>query len=265
MNWKFLWRGTALALGAIGLGLLGLYLVLPRIFPAVPYGPTPPPPTIVADQGPQPESWPGLEAWARYSGEQPALAGSAFLFSLGDGVVVAATAAHSFNLEGGLEAIHLSLPGEPVPLAELQTMHGEPGRPRIFGANLTGDYLLLQIERQFPSEIVLMPDERGAPQPGERVVLYPGVGESAMEQQPLYGTILSVDHRGAWAVMDLVFEPAQMSGSPIFSSHTGRVVGMALAAGQREGHTVIGMHPIGSLLEKALAASEFPALSDFAR
>jgi hypothetical protein len=54
-----------------------------------------------------------------------------------------------------------------------------------------------------------------------------------------------------------------MSGSPIVSFHTGRVVGMALAAGLREGHTVIGMHPIGSLVEKGLEAVDFIPLSEY--
>ena len=265
MNWKFLFRGTGLALATIGLGLVGVYLLLPSLFPAVPTGLIPPPPTIVAASGPQPEHWPGLEAWADYGNGQPRLAGSAFFLDLNNGQRVAATAAHNFQLEDGLEAIRVSLPGGSVPLLQLDTLHGSPGRPRLFGADLTGDYLLLRIEDEAVLVGVLLPDGRGGPQPGERVVLYPGVGEAAHEQTLLLGTIFRVDRRGAWAAMDSSFEPGLMSGSPVLSLHTGRVVGMALAAGQREGHTVIGLHPIGSLVEKALAAQEFPALANFAR
>jgi hypothetical protein len=63
--------------------------------------------------------------------------------------------------------------------------------------------------------------------------------------------------------MDDTFEPGLMSGSPIVSLHTGDVVGMALVAGQRQGHTVIGMHPIRSLVNKGLAAREFLDLSAY--
>ena len=38
---------------------------------------------------------------------------------------------------------------------------------------------------------------------------------------------------------------------------------MALAAGLKEGHTVIGMHPIGSLVEKGLEAVDFIPLSEY--
>lgn len=266
MNWKFLFRGTLLALATIGLGLVGAYyLLLPSLFPAIPSGPVPPPPTIVAASGPQPERWPGLEAWADYADGQPTLACSAFLLDLTNGQRVVATAAHCFHLGDGLEAIRVSLPVGSVPILELGTLHGSPGRPRQFGAVLTGDYLLLRIESGADLEGVMLPDDRGSPQPGERVVLYPGVGEAAREQTPLLGTIFMVDRRGAWAAMDTTFEPGLMSGSPVLSAHTGRVVGMAVVAGQQQGQTVIGIVPIGSLLEKALAAREFPALSDFAR
>jgi hypothetical protein len=206
-----------------------------------------------------------MEARALYRGQSPALAGSAFLFSLGDGLVVAATAAHMFALETGLEAIALSLPGEPVPLLEINMLRGEPGRPRLLGANLTGDYLLLQVETAVPLELVLTPDDRGEPQPGERVAIFAGVAESAADRTPLEGTILKVNRDGAWAVMDDAFEPGLMSGSPIVSLYTGDVVGMALVAGVREGHTVIGMHPIRSLADKALDAAGLTNLADYAR
>ena len=63
--------------------------------------------------------------------------------------------------------------------------------------------------------------------------------------------------------MDEAFDPGLMSGSPVVSFHTGRVVGMALAAGLREGHTVIGIHPIGSLVAKGLEAVDLIPLSEY--
>ena len=53
-----------------------------------------------------------------------------------------------------------------------------------------------------------------------------------------------------------------MSGSPFVSEHTGQVVGMAIAAGTREGRLVIGMHPIRSLIEKAETAEGNLSLGD---
>ena len=250
VNWKFVARGLALGLSLLVLALLATYLSLPRLFPGVPYGPLPPAPTIDRAAGAQPSAWPGLAAWAVFEARDPRLAGSGFVFRLPNGVPVAAVAAHSFNLAGGLD--HIELSSSDFELS-FDALHGPPGKPRYLGSDLTGDYLLLSVSADLPREVVLLPDERGLPQPGERIVLYPGVGAGGGARQ---GTILSAGSEAAWAVMDEAFAPGLMSGSPIVSLHTGRVVGMALSAGEREGHTVIGMHPIGSLVKKGLAAGE---------
>jgi len=163
---------------------------------------------------------------------------------------VAAAAAHSFNLAGELQIVEFSLDETSI---EFDTLHGLPGVPRTLSMNLTNDYVLFSIQEQHPPGEVLEPDDRGFPQPGERIVLYPGSGNEHGER---WGTILESNQNGAWAVMDESFEAGMMSGSPIVSFHTGKVVGMALAAGLREGHTVIGMHPIGSLVEKGLEADD---------
>jgi hypothetical protein len=65
--------------------------------------------------------------------------------------------------------------------------------------------------------------------------------------------------------MDDVFEPGMMSGSPVLSVHTGQVVGMALAATFQDGSLLIGIHPIGSLVAEAEAATVFPRLRDYRR
>ena len=204
-----------------------------------------------------PVGWPGMEAYATYDGAEPVLAGSGFVFRLPAGGMVAAAAAHSFNLPGGLRSVQL---GTDVSSLELGVLHGMPGEPRTLSMNLTNDYVLFAVQEQNPPAVILEPDDRGFPQPGERIVLYPGYGA---ENGQRWGTILESDSNGAWAVMDEAFEPGMMSGSPIVSFHTGRVVGMALAAGLREGHTVIGMHPIGSLVEKGLEAVDFIPLSEY--
>lgn len=260
MNWKFVVRGLALALGSLGILLLVAYLMLPRWFPGVPYGPTPPPPDIAASQGSQPAEWPGLQAWARYKDGEPILVGSAFFLRTLSGDPVVAAAAHSFNLQAGLERVHLSRAGPHDPLLTVTKLHREPGRPRIVGMNLTRDFVLFRPDEVLEVERAVAPDDRGLPQPGERVALYPGFGEW---EEPLLGAILQADSNGAWIVMDENFQPALMSGAPVLSLHTGRVVGMALAAGEREGHTVIGIHPIGSLVEKASAVEEAIPLAEY--
>jgi hypothetical protein len=60
--------------------------------------------------------------------------------------------------------------------------------------------------------------------------------------------------------MDERFDPSLMSGSPLVSQHTGQVVGMAVAASPRRTRLYLGVHPIGSIVEKAESATEFPKL-----
>jgi len=257
MNWKFVFRGTLFVLVVLSALVFVAYRSLPRLLPSVPYGPTPRPPTITALRGNLPVGWPGMEAYATYEGSGPVLAGSAFIFRLPSGETVAAAAAHSFDLAGGLRSVQLRADDSSL---ELDVLHGMPGEPRTFSMNLTKDYVLFAVQEPNPPAVILVPDDRGFPQPGERIVLYPGVrGENGKR----WGTILESDRNGAWAVMDEAFEPGMMSGSPIVSLHTGRVVGMAVAAGLQEGHTVIGMHPIGSLVEKGLEAVDFIPLSEY--
>lgn len=286
-NWQFIGRGTLLAVAALllaGAALFGL------LFPGIPYGPVPEAPAIQLPAGPLPPPQVGLRVWAEYAGREPGLAGSGFFLELPDGRLVGVTAAHSFRLTSELEAISLAAPGA-LARVRLDTLHGNPGAARLFGNNLTGDYLLLVTALQLEVEaaqtpvtsdnpvsdpqppaglptsptpalgyppdlrggpgpgLVLVPDPRGGPQPGERVVVYSGV-----LAEPQGGAVFSSGGRGAWAVMDAPFEAALTSGAPVFSEHTGLIVGMALVAGQREGRLVLGIHPIGSLVEKGLAA-----------
>ena len=252
-----MFRGTAVALVALTiLGYAG-YRSLPRIFPGVPYGPTPRPPAITALRGNLPTGWPGLVTRATYSGSEPRPSGSGFIFRLPAGGTVAAAAAHSFDLAGELQSVEFSHEEQSI---ELDVLHGVPGEPRTLSMNLTNDYVLFSVQEKESLGEILEPDERGFPQPGERIVLYPGFEAQNGER---WGTILESDRKGAWAIMDEAFEPGMMSGSPVVSFHTGRVIGMALAAGLREGHTVIGIHPIGSLVEKGLEAVDFIPLLEY--
>ena len=65
--------------------------------------------------------------------------------------------------------------------------------------------------------------------------------------------------------MDDSFEPSGLSGSPFISQHTGKVIGMAIATTTRGGKVLLGLHPIGSLVEKAEAAQTFPKIVDYRR
>lgn len=273
LNWGFVGRGALLAVAAILLSGAALFGFL---FPGIPYGPLPEAPEIGLPTGPLPPTQVGLRAWAEYAAQEPQLAGSGFFLELPDGRLVGVTAAHSFRLTSELEAVSFASLGAQARV-RMDSLHGDPGAPRLLGNNLTGDYLLLTAPVEPESEpvqlpgatisptpsselppalrggpgpgLALVPDPRGGPQPGERVVVYSGVLD-----EPQAGAVFKSDDRGAWALMDENFEPALTSGAPVFSEHTGLVIGMALVAGQREGRLVLGLHPIGSLVEKGLAA-----------
>jgi hypothetical protein len=92
------------------------------------------------------------------------------------------------------------------------------------------------------------------------VSLYSGLGDPQGAfgsghggQHILHGTVESVDHNGAWARMDGIFNPGLMSGSPMISQHTGRVIGMTIAASPRQGALSIGINPIGAILARAMS------------
>lgn len=264
VNWKFVLRGGAFALLSLILLLIVSGILLRHQLAAPPAGALPARPIIAAPKGKLPGAPVGLMQWARYQGEEYRPVGCGFFFLLDDGTVVAAMAAHSVALDRRdhpLERIALGIAGEAGFIAEMDTLFGVPGKPRL-GRGLSGDYLLLKVDQPIDPALVLAPDPRGGPQAGERVVLYSGLGDGAGGISLRMGTVQVVDKHGAWVVMDEIFSPAGMSGSPFLSEHTGRVVGMALAATQREDGLVIGMHPIESLAEKALDAAVFERLAD---
>jgi hypothetical protein len=268
MNWRFVLRGLALGLGFLVVLLAALAIALPRLMPQPPSGPIPPQPTIVAAREDLPAGPAGLQEWARYGDGDYRLAGCGFLLLVPNGDVVGVTAAHSLALGGAtyaLESVAFRVAGDEELIAEFSALYGIPGQPRILSMDLTNDFVLLRLDQDVDPSLVLEPDPRGAPQPGERVVLYSGLGDDSDRQGVYEGSVLAVDELGAWIVMDEIFEPALMSGSPVVSGHTGQVVGMALAATLRDGRLLMGIHPIGSLVAKAEMASVFPSLVDFRR
>ncbi len=260
VNVRFVIQGLFLALSLTGVMLLG-WLWLHGFRPAEPI---PRPPALLAPRGEWPVGARGFQEWMSFRGELDSLAGSGFLLALDDGRTVGVTTAHSLGVLGDgtsrLEAVRFKLPGQVSAIACFTRLHGRPGVART-GADLTVDYVLLQPEGYVDARWVLRPDDRGAPQPGERVALLSG-------SRSLDGVVQSVDEQAVWVTMDSLFNPALMSGSPFVSRHTGRVVGMLIAGAVRgplPTRLILGAHPIGSIVERAVSAEGFPLIADYIR
>lgn len=261
----------------IGLGMLIVCLVwlsynlqavvvalVPGIAVEPTAGPTPPPPTLTAPRGELPPGHAGLEEWAQYADGAGAI-GSGFLLRLETGGLVGVTTAHSLYLSGWLgrrlESLAFRRPQSSDTAAVFTRFHGAPGR--VFtGHNFALDYVLLSPEGSVDEALALTPDPRGAPEPGERVVLYSGLGDGQGGPRPLTGTVTTVGEAAIWVQMDEFFEAGGMSGSPLLSAHTGRVVGMAISAGHNA-PLLVGFHPIESLATKARQAETFPSLDEY--
>jgi hypothetical protein len=229
-----------------------------------PPDPTPLPPTILAPRGELPAGPVGLQELARYRGEAYSLTGSGFLILLSDDTIVGVTTAHSVLIgdpDRPLERIALGVAGQTDFVAEFDTLWGRPGQPRT-GGDMTVDYVLLRADWPIDLGFVLTPDPRGSPQPGESVSLFSGLGDGHGGRRILEGTVQSVDDAAVWVLMDGWFNPALMSGSPFISQHTGQVVGMAIAVSPRGNRLLLGMHPIGSIVQLAESATEFPKISE---
>jgi hypothetical protein len=267
MNLRFVLRGSLLALAAVFVGLIAVLLLIEwrhqELQPLPPV--VPPVPIMMAPRGPLPSAPGGLVEWTRYGSGAFHPVGRGFLLRLRDGQVVGVTTAHSlsFNNEPPLRAIALALGERTRPVSEFDAFHGEPGQART-SEDMSVDYALLKVPIDPPIDPVLIldPDPRGLPQPGERVALY-----SLINDQPrvFQGAVLSADPGAVWAVMDDSFEPSGLSGSPFVSVHTGKVIGMAIATTKRGGKVLLGLHPIGSLVEKAEAAINFPKIVNYRR
>jgi len=267
MNVRFVLRGSLLAVVAVLVALATVLLFTERgrqsLLSLPPEAPAAP--IITAPRGPLPNSPGGLIEWTRYDGGSYNPVGRGFLFRLFDGQVVGVTTAHSlsFGAQPPLRNVALALHEQTQPVIQFDTLRGTPGEARS-GEDMTVDYVLLNvpIDAALDPALVLSPDPRGLPQAGERVVLYSMMNDHARRFD---GAVLSVDPTAVWVVMDEMFEPSGLSGSPFISQHTGQVIGMAIATTRRGGKILLGLHPIGSLVEKALKAQTFPKIIDYRR
>jgi hypothetical protein len=267
MNVRFVLRGSLLTLVAVLLALTTVLLFTERgrqLLPSLPPK-APAAPTLTAPRGSLPDAAVGLIEWTRYGVEDYQAVGRGFLFRLPDGPVLGVTTAHSlsFSTQPALRKIALAQGHLVDTVMEFDTLHGEPGNART-GEDMTVDYVLLNvpIDSTIDPALILEPDPRGLPQPGERVVLYALVND---QPRILQGAVLSAEPGAVWVVMDDDLDPSGLSGSPFLSQHTGKVVGMAIATTRRGGKVLLGLHPIGSLVEKAEAAQTFPKIVDYRR
>lgn len=228
---------------------------------------TPPAPIINAPRGDLPTGAVGLIEYVQRQGTDYTPVGCGFILRLPNGDVIGVTTAHSVgDLQQPGNALNLialappGQPGQPTVVFPSDTLYGRPGIPRT-GDDLTVDWILLKLDPTRPVDpaLILTPDPRGAPQPGERVSLFSGRGEGGVRT----GTVQSVDANGVWALMDENFDAGGMSGSPFLSQHTGQVVGMAIAVDYGRNRMRIGVNPIGSLVAKAAAATGFPKIADY--
>ena len=254
--WKVFLRGLILLLA--GLCVLGLYLwrnpaVLRRLVLSAPLsgmaefpvlGPTPLPPRIGAPSASPP---PGpLALWGDAGGLQ---FGCGFLLELQGGQVVGVSAAHATqplprNAAGQLRAVDSALS---------TGVTGQLAIGQTFVRNrFSLDYALWSVSIP-PATHPLRPDPRGAAQPGERVWVLHYTGDGAGGSKRWPGVVMSVEAEATWVRLDDSFYPGGFSGCPVISQTTGRLVGMAVAGADLP-PVVLGLHPVGSLVEKANAA-----------
>ncbi len=279
VNFRFVARGLIVALVVIIVVLAGLSFAPRQILATLAYygqinqpaPAAPPAPLLAIARGALPSGPVGLVEQAQSAGGPMRAVGCGFLLQVEGGPIIGVTTAHSLGLlgdpPGHFQRVAFSVAGQLDPVVTFDRLYGSPGVPR-HDENLAADYVLLKLPDPAPAidaRLVLAPDGRGAPQPGERVVLFSGLGDGQGNPRLLQGAVLSADATGVWVVMDGAFDAGGMSGSPLISEHTGRVVGMAMAVRYRRGHTLMGFHPIGSLVQYARMAAAFPLISEFRR
>lgn len=213
-------------------------------------GPVPPLPEIAAPRGELPE---GFVAFTGETNGKSFACG--FLLALEDGQ-------DSRHLRVGISSAHAApapLPGATSVLLApdgslVARLDGQIERGSTFRhAHFAMDYALWSVASDVPAERFLKPDPRGAGQPGERILVYGRFTGPDGGSKSWPGVVMKVDMDATWIQLDEVMKPYGFSGCPVVSQHTGKVIGMAIA-GWQKAPTRMGLHPIGSLVEKARAA-----------
>jgi len=238
---KFVVRTTLITLAGLALGCAAAFLLAPKIL----LPPLPPPPTIDAPRGELPSGVVAFEERVRTDAGDYAV-GAGFLLELPNRDVIGVTTAHSVGKDNFPPLAFVDVESGEI-VVTFRELYAPLGSPITDRDTLTGDYILMKPAAPPDPAIVLQPDPRGAPQPGERVLLYNG----RVRRNVISGTVESIESGGVWVRMDYFFVPGGMSGSPVISEHTGKVVGMIVAASPRIGAIIIGLNPISVIVDKA--------------
>jgi hypothetical protein len=225
-------------LGAIILNGPGV-VAIPKL------GPVPPQPVIAAPAGIPPGGYLAL------SGEFDGVSfACGFLLQLEDGRRVGLSTAHAAPAPPpGATAVFLDPEG-----GFAAHLNGQIGRGRTFRQDhFTADYALWSVANNVAPDRFLKPDPRGQAQPGEHILVFGRFSNGTGASKSWPGVVMKVTAEATWIQLDDFIHPYGFSGCPVVSQYTGRVVGMAVA-GSRNAPTRMGVHPIGSLVEKAHAA-----------
>jgi len=208
-------------------------------------GPMPPEPVISAPRGALPGGYVAFTGNA--NGSEFACG---FLLELEDGQRVGVSSAHAAPVPPPGASLAFSTPGNALTIP----LEGQIALGSIFQRNrFTMDYALWSVAEGVDTEHFLRPDPRGNGQPGERIVVYGRFADGKGGSKSWAGTVMLASEEATFIQMDEVFQTYGFSGCPVVSQHTGQVIGMAVA-GTRKGPTRMGVHPIGSLVEKARKA-----------
>jgi hypothetical protein len=254
---RTLWRALLAALMALLAMALFLRLYPPALrwvvmlfphegvvdFP--PAQPLPPEPVIDAPAGQAPV---GYLAFSTEAGGLGYACG--FMVELEGGQRVGFSAAHAGHaLKPGVPGQFLSPGG--VLMANLT---GQIARGHTFyNAHFSQDYIIWKVADELLAGHFLQPDPRGQAQVGERVLVF-GRYENGQDGSRSWPAVVTGSSAEAtWIQLEDSFYPGGFSGCPVVSTHTGRVIGMAVAGADRP-PVVMGLHPIGSLVGKAKAA-----------
>lgn len=243
---------TALYLSLNPEALAAVLVNAPGHVAAPDLGPVPPLPEITAPRGDLPEGF------VAFTGETDGKSfACGFLLALEDEqgtrhLRVGVSSAHAAPAPPpGATSVFLAPDGSLAARLE-----GQIGRGGTFRhAHFAMDYALWSVASDVPAERFLEPDPRGAGQPGERILVYGRFTGPDGGSKSWPGVVMKVDRDAIWIQLDDVMKPYGFSGCPVISQHTGQVIGMAIA-GWQKAPTRMGLHPIGSLVEKARAALE---------
>lgn len=218
------------------------WLPVPGVVDIPAPGATPAPPAINLPPGAVPSGF--LALWGEYSGGQ---FGCGFLLGLDDGRRVGVSAAHATapllpHVPGRFRAID----GTTAAALEGQVARGHT----FIRDDFTTDYVLWGVAEVTHPESLLRPDPRGQGQPGESVLLLSPFEADSGGSKGWPGVVMRAAPTVTWVQLEASLDPRGLSGCPVVSLVTGRLVGMAVA-GQNTSPSVIGLHPVASLVEKA--------------